>query len=141
MVNKNKQVPQTIPAIATTEEPLSASPALVAEAATAAAAAEIGFIVGCRIQNALNKIDFILGGCIARFFFSFNKSYSKKFHILIKATFVTVSEVLEASYERFSNVRSNRIPSEFANILMPFSLAETAKRVPSLLKRIRGLGF
>lgn len=35
-------IKQTIPAIETTEEPLSASPALVA----AAAAAEIGFIVG-----------------------------------------------------------------------------------------------
>lgn len=41
---KEKSVPQTIPAIATTEALLSASPALVATAA--AAAAEIGFIVG-----------------------------------------------------------------------------------------------
>lgn len=39
---------QTIPGIATTEVPLSVSPALVAAAAAAAAAAaEIGFIAGC----------------------------------------------------------------------------------------------
>lgn len=39
-----KYVPRTIPAMETIEAPLSASPALVA----AAAAAEIGFIVGCK---------------------------------------------------------------------------------------------
>lgn len=38
-------IKRTIPVIETTEEPLSASPALLA-AAAAAAAAEIGFIVG-----------------------------------------------------------------------------------------------
>lgn len=47
------QVPQTIPAIATTEAPLSASPALVA----AAAAAEIGLIVGCeRYHNITEEL-------------------------------------------------------------------------------------
>lgn len=60
---------------------------------------------------------------------------------LNKATFVPASDVLDASYERFSNVRSSRIPSRFAKILIPFSLPETAKRVPSLLKRMRGLAF
>ena len=46
-------VPQTIPAIATTEAPLSASPALVA----AAAAAEIGLIVGCeRYHNITEEL-------------------------------------------------------------------------------------
>jgi hypothetical protein len=49
------------------------------------------------------------------------------------------SDVREASKERFSNVRNNLMPSVFANILIPLSFAETAKRVPSLLKRIRGL--
>lgn len=33
------------------------------------------------------------------------------------------------------------MPSELAKILTPFSLAETAKRAPSLLKRIRGLAW
>lgn len=55
-------------------------------------------------------------------------------------TFVA-SDALEASKARFSNVRSNRRPSPFANILIPLSLAETANRVPSLLKRMRGLAF
>jgi len=55
-------------------------------------------------------------------------------------TFVTVSVALrEASKERFSRVRSNRSPSAFAKILIPLSTVETANRVPSLLKRIRGL--
>ena len=55
-------------------------------------------------------------------------------------TFVTVSAALrEASKERFSSVRNNLSPSAFANILIPLSRVETANRVPSLLKRIRGL--
>lgn len=41
---------RTIPAIATTEEALSASAALV----TAAAAAEIGFMVGCHKHHMLD---------------------------------------------------------------------------------------
>jgi hypothetical protein len=49
------------------------------------------------------------------------------------------SDVLDASYKEFSNERNKRIPSPFAKILIPFSFAETAKRDPSLLKRIRGL--
>jgi len=49
------------------------------------------------------------------------------------------SDVLDVSYKEFSNVRNTRIPSPLAKILIPFSFAETAKRAPSLLKRIRGL--
>lgn len=49
------------------------------------------------------------------------------------------SDVLDESYKEFSNARNNRIPSALAKILIPFSFAETANRVPSLLKRIRGL--
>jgi len=49
------------------------------------------------------------------------------------------SDVLDVSYKEFSNVRNKRIPSALAKILIPFSFAETAKRAPSLLKRIRGL--
>lgn len=51
------------------------------------------------------------------------------------------SDVLDASYEEFSNERSKRIPSPLAKILIPFSFAETAKRDPSLLKRMRGLAY
>lgn len=60
-----------------------------------------------------------------------------------RLTFVMVSDdaALEASNERFSNVRSSRIPSAFANILIPLSLVETANSVPSLLKRIRELAY
>lgn len=55
-------------------------------------------------------------------------------------TFVSDSETFfEESYERFSSARSNRSPSELHNIFIPPSLVETAKSVPSLLKRIRGL--
>jgi hypothetical protein len=51
------------------------------------------------------------------------------------------SDVLDASYKEFSNERNKRIPSPLAKILIPFSFAETAKRDPSLLKRIRGLAW
>lgn len=51
------------------------------------------------------------------------------------------SDALEASKARFSNVRSKRRPSVLAKTLIPFSLAEMANRVPSLLKRIRGLAL
>lgn len=38
-------------------------------------------------------------------------------------------------------MRNNLIPSVLDNILIPFSLAEMAKREPSLLKRMRGLAW
>lgn len=53
---------QTIPAIETTEAPLSASPALVA-AAAAAAAAEIGFIVGCKRSQINTMLDHAEARC------------------------------------------------------------------------------
>jgi len=110
---------RTIPAIATTDEALSASAALVA----AAAAAEIGLIIGCHKHYV--RLGFI------------NKKGGQ--YYIYKSTFVKASDALDASYKEFSSVRDKRIPSPLAKILIPFSFAETAKRVPSLLKRIRGL--
>jgi len=60
---------------------------------------------------------------------------------IYKSTFVKASDALEASYKEFSSVRNKRMPSPLAKILIPFSFAETAKSVPSLLKRIRGLAY
>lgn len=59
----------------------------------------------------------------------------------VDANTFAASDALEASKARFSKVRSNRRPSVFAKILIPVSLAEMANRVPSLLKRMRGLPF
>ena len=96
-------------------------------AAAAFAAAVNGFIRGCMNKDRLDH------AC---------RKYSENVMVswLQGVTFVTVSAALrEASKERFSNVRNNLSPSAFANILIPLSRVETANRVPSLLKRIRGL--
>jgi hypothetical protein len=52
-VKKKKKVPHTMPAIETIGATLSANPALVA--AAAAAAAEIGFIVGCKRYHIITQ--------------------------------------------------------------------------------------
>ena len=75
---------RTIPAIATTDEALSASAALVA----AAAAAEIGLIIGCHKHYV--RLGFI------------NKKGGQ--YYIYKSTFVKASDALDASYKEFSTM-------------------------------------